>query len=259
MLYFLLNGIDSTSPPHINEYVFLQTTATQNTTWTVPAGVTSICVVCVGTGIIGGGGLSYRNNIPVTPGEVLSIQFTVTTVNTPDGGFSRLARNGTVLCIAHAGAVATLGGSVFGGYGGKSASSVNDGGGNGGKGIINDYTSVKTYANAGAGGYAGTGGAGENRAAVSTAGVAGYGGGSGARVYGTTPSVGNFVGGSVGLYGIGDSGATAPLSTLSSGNDGSVASVMCGGGSYTSASSYNINGGIRIIWGDGVSFPNNAK
>lgn len=56
------------------------------TTWTVPAGVTSISVVCIGSGAYGGyrqtyvppvagsgGGLSYENNVTVTPGETLYI------------------------------------------------------------------------------------------------------------------------------------------------------------------------------------------
>lgn len=66
-------------------------TLTTSGTWTVPEGVTSICVACVGAGGNGivrtafggwwvggsGGGLTYKNNIAVTPGQVIS--YTVAT------------------------------------------------------------------------------------------------------------------------------------------------------------------------------------
>lgn len=66
-------------------------TLTTSGTWTVPEGVTSICVACVGAGGDGivrtafggwwvggsGGGLTYKNNIAVTPGQVIS--YTVAT------------------------------------------------------------------------------------------------------------------------------------------------------------------------------------
>ena len=61
-----------------------QVVFTSADTWTVPAGVTSICAVCVGGGggsggadgngaVFGGGGgaLAYVNDISVTPGENL--------------------------------------------------------------------------------------------------------------------------------------------------------------------------------------------
>ena len=51
--------------------------------WTAPAGVTSVCVVCVGGGGSGGagyyvgggagGGLAYKNNISVTPGSSYTV------------------------------------------------------------------------------------------------------------------------------------------------------------------------------------------
>ena len=51
--------------------------------WVCPAGVTSVCVVCVGggggatmdeQGGGGGGGLGYTNNISVTPGNTYKVQ-----------------------------------------------------------------------------------------------------------------------------------------------------------------------------------------
>ena len=51
--------------------------------WTAPAGVTSVCVVCIGGGggggtsasyqAGGGGGTAYKNNIPVTPGQSYTV------------------------------------------------------------------------------------------------------------------------------------------------------------------------------------------
>ena len=53
--------------------------------WTAPAGVTSVSVVCVGAGGgglsneinqgggAGGGGLGYKNNISVTPGQSYTV------------------------------------------------------------------------------------------------------------------------------------------------------------------------------------------
>lgn len=67
---------------------FIGTYQDVSTTWTVPAGVTTISAVCIGggggggatsqggtyAGGGGGGGLSWANNIAVTPGETLYIQ-----------------------------------------------------------------------------------------------------------------------------------------------------------------------------------------
>ena len=51
--------------------------------WVCPAGVTSVCAVCIGggggstrdeMGGSGGGGLGYKNNISVTPGNTYKVQ-----------------------------------------------------------------------------------------------------------------------------------------------------------------------------------------
>ena len=84
---------------------------TASATWVVPEGVTSICVVCIGRGAGApdtlnsgtGGSLRYVNNIPVTPGESLSVSETAT--------YARLVRGSTVLCQAAAGG-ASLSGQV---------------------------------------------------------------------------------------------------------------------------------------------------
>lgn len=226
------------------DYVFKQYAATSSDSWTVPDDVTSICVVCVGHGSIGAGGLSWRNHIPVTPGETLTISFDVL-------GDTRLTRGGTILCIAYSGVWPFA--SPYtnaGGLGGKAASSVNDGGGNGGNG--KRFRADNTYWSAGGGaaGYYGKGGdAIDDKPATSTAGT--QGSGSGGRVQ--SSSYVNWSGGDVGLYGTGATGVSASATTPYNGRDGSPAEVMCGGGSCSITSDFN--GGIRIIWGEGYSYP----
>lgn len=200
-----------------------------------------------------GGGLSWRNNIPVTPGETLTLDFTVSLTDTYNGGSSRLLRDSTVLCIAYAGgwdpnAVAYL----RYGFGGKRASSINDGGGDGGFG--RNIAKIKGNAGGGAGGYLGKGGDAQSDLTTDTAGDAGSGSGSGARSTTATWRKG----GDIGLYGVGITGASAPTSGQYNGKDGSPAPavVMCGGG--VGYHDRLFNGGIRIIWGEDYSYPYNA-
>ena len=66
----------------IGQVVLETDNSTQGTdTWTCPAGVTSVSVVCVGSGAGGepyngggGGALSYRNNCTVVPGTTYTYQ-----------------------------------------------------------------------------------------------------------------------------------------------------------------------------------------
>ncbi|MDN5940167.1 MAG: hypothetical protein L0H83_16095, partial [Salinisphaera sp.] len=98
--------------------------------WVVPANITSICAVAIGNGgpgtedgAGGGGGLSYTNNIAVTPFETLSIDF-----NT---GLARLLRGVATLLAAEngspAGATVGPGGQATNGVG-----DVKNSGGDGG-------------------------------------------------------------------------------------------------------------------------------
>lgn len=221
--------------------------------WVVPEGVRSICVVCVGHGSGGGGGLSWRNNIPVTPGETLMLSAGGNTSNSRSGAmqFYRRTTTTTMLCIAYSGGFNSGSGTLvcIPGLGGKTANAINDGGGNGGNGPI-----VRGgRANGGAGGYLGNGGNGTNDPNTSTAGDPNGGGGSGGRFLIATDSSN---GGGVGLYGIGITGASAPTGIAANGNDGSPAAVMCGGGDGSRTD--RLNCGIRIVWGDGYSYPYNA-
>ena len=44
-----------------------------STTWTAPANVTAVSVVCIGAGFQAGGALAYKNNIEVVPGNSYSL------------------------------------------------------------------------------------------------------------------------------------------------------------------------------------------
>jgi len=254
---------------------------TSNGTFTVPANVTSIAVVCVGaggggggsedddeTGGGGGGGaLAYVNNITTTPGESLTV--TVGTGgggggagggNGSAGGNSSLSRSGTTLCQANGGS---------GGQGGRSSSNaaggtVNTGtggaGGDGGAG--SDRGSTNAGGGGGAGGYAGAGGDGgdENTGNNATAGSGGGGGGGGRSADNNT--VGG--GGGVGVLGQGANGAAGGDDQDggggSGGADGNRSGGLYGGGGAggaetNSAGQSGANGAVRIIWGTGRSFP----
>ena len=89
--------------------------------WTVPAGVSSICVVCIGGGGGGGaavygggggggGGLTYRNFISVTPGQVMQAYVANGGDNTGRGSGTagqdstfRIKSSGVTLCQAKGG------------------------------------------------------------------------------------------------------------------------------------------------------------
>lgn len=211
------------------------TTAT-STTWTVPAGVTSISIVAVGGGQAGynnagsggrGGGLSYRNNFQVTPGQVLSI-----VVGAGGGSSGALGANSTVvaagvnICLAKGG--------------GQSATAIGTAsflGGNGGGGY-SDASQNFPGGGGGAAGYAGVGGTGGsyylNINYLSRAPTAGAGGGGGGGTAYQNP--GGYGGGGVGIYGQGANG-----------------SANCGGGSggTNGSSSSTNNGGAGGLYGGG--------
>ncbi|ECD3888790.1 hypothetical protein E0V98_24390 [Salmonella enterica subsp. enterica serovar Poona] len=101
-------------------------------TWVVPEKITAISVVVIGNGGLSGGGLSWRNDIPVTPGETLTLQF-----DGIGGAATLLKRDNIILCAAGNGRVVTdltKDATVYGGSGGKNYSSVNGGSSNGGAG-----------------------------------------------------------------------------------------------------------------------------
>lgn len=147
-------------------------------TWVVPEKITAISVVVIGNGGVSGGGLSWCNNIPVTPGETLTIQF-----DGIGGGATQLKRDNIILYVAGNGRVVTdltKDVIVYGGSGGKNYSSVNGGGGNGGAGYYIASSSLgmsQTGFAGGAGGYTANGG--NSAQSVNSNGSAGTGGADG--------------------------------------------------------------------------------
>lgn len=235
-------------------------------TWTVPAGVTSACAVCVGGGGAGddgnsgdggggggaGGALSYANAFTVVPGA--SIPVVVGAGGLATNGFNARAPNGGQTSITVGsfilGANGGEGGAPYptspGSTGGSIANSsvpggVTTGGGSGGNGGL-AYNGGG--GGGGAGGYTGAGGAGGGSAPhqgiAPGAGIGtGSGGGGGAAGYG--PGSGGTGGASGGtgqsdLTGGGGGGATI----YSSGNP---ATVGGNGNGLSTSGSKGGNGG----------------
>lgn len=204
-------------------------------TWTPPSGVTSVSVVCVGSGhpTGGAGALRWANNIPVKQGESYEI--------TVGGKINTTITNSSAFGIVAGSATGTTGGTGSGTAGSAT------GGGNGGS-VVSDN-------GGGAGGYSGNGGNG---------GVAGSGGGG-------AGGSGNSSGGGVGIYGEGASGILIANSAGggSGGTDGRIVSninehdvggsTYGGGGMVFSTNRAYLStagsGAVRIIWGKGRAFP----
>jgi hypothetical protein len=238
--------------------------------WTVPDGVTSISVVAVGGGGAGanggstyggggggGGALAYVNDIPVTSGEILSIQAGLggAAITTGSGTESFVRRGATFLVRAGGGSSGitnsgkgfiTNGGSVLvgsgnrGGHGGGAtwgATNTNHGPGGGG----------------GAGGYSGVGGTGgsfgvNNGGVAVTNGAPGSGGaGGGGGAGNTNTSAGG--GGGVGLLGEGTSGLGGSMSGFGTG--GSEGSNGVGWGTLNGLESGGIGGAYGAGGGGG--------
>ena len=254
--------------------------------WTVPSGVTSVSVVCVGGGGGGGdwdsglqggagGGLGYINDHEVTPGDVIEIRVGSggagggKGTNGQDGGTSYFVNSSTC-----------RGG---GGEGGQQSSTRNtggdfagDGGGTGGGGTIS-FSGGGSGGGGGAGGYSGDGGHGSNNAGNGgSAGAGGAGGGGGGAS--TSADNGAGGGGGVGIYGEGASGArgasgtnvgegggggsggtagaTGQSDTTDGTNQGGQGGLFGGGGGCSNSSGDGGGGAVRIIWpGDVREFP----
>lgn len=243
----------------IGQIVF---TTAGTTSWTVPAGVTSICGVGVGPASrntsSGGGGLSWRNNIPVTPGETLTVQIGVNQANSVASTHTVLYRGSTILLIAEGA------NGINGGRGGKNANLINDGGGNGGNSNSTVYAG-----GGGAGGYTGNGG---SSPPYTTSYIGGNGSGGGGGAGGSYYAAG---GGGVGLMGQGANGVGGNgiafnqinYGTGGSGGANGGAYINDGtpelGGNYGGGSSYGTTlpavgsqvGAMRLIWGPGRAFP----
>jgi hypothetical protein len=243
--------------------------------WTAPAGVTSVCVVCVGAGAGGGstggsgggggggGGLGWKNNITVVPGQSYTVYVGAGTAADVAGtaDYSYFINTSTV-----AGFGGTGTGSATGGTGGGY---VGDGGGNGGS--PDSSGTADSTGGGGAGGYSGNGGG----SSINTDGQPGSGGGGGGGGAGGSSDAASG-GGGVGIYGEGSSGAGGIYTANDAGAGGGGGSGGSDGGSGLSAGANNdggayggggggaelngeagagAGGAVRIIWGSGRAFP----
>lgn len=221
-------------------------------TWVAPAGVTRVSVIAVGGASAGGGGLGYRNNLSVTPGESLTVQVGAGVSSGSSAQDSLLLRSGATLAAGYG----STGGN--GGAGSTSAFAQNSGGGNGGSVSLGCF-----YGGAGAGGYSGNGGSGG--ASCLNNGSSGSGGGGGG-------GSGNAGGGGVGIYGQGSNGTGGTWTSAagrfptgaggggSGGNPGGFyfftpsggwPTPQNNGGSYGGGGNFSGSGGggaVRIIW-----------
>lgn len=259
-------------------------------TFTVPADVTQVSVVCIGSGGTGssanvggcGGGLAYQT-ITVTPGQ--SLYVLVGNPSAADGALAKSSGVSTTTPIASstnyilasggygagyvAGATQTAPAAAGGaGIGvGAFAGAVGQSGGSGGP----TTWSGGQWGDAGGGGAAGYGGNGGNpgysyqltgsqvilRYGAINGGSGGGGSGGETSFFGSQAGGG----GGVGIYGIGAGGATDGAG----GSGGSAGSVVGGsglGGSYggggSSKNGIGAGGAVRIVWGPGATYPSSA-
>lgn len=218
--------------------------------FTVPEGVSHISGLAVGSCFSnGGGGLCYKDVIPVTPGEVLTVFVASETGTTVALCSSYVKRqSGNLKYVLYAGGSISNSGGV-GGAGQTTAATVDAEyplfGGNGGVAQASSPAS-----GGGAAGYAGNGGNG-NSAGSAAAPVGG--GASGGKAA---------AGGGVGILGQGASGtASNGAQTNILGVKGSMVVAPtqmgygAGGGKGTTFGQQTANGAVRLIWGVNRSYP----
>lgn len=224
----------SVNIPQGQAIFFQPRTSSQNSnyytgTWTVPAGVTKFSAVCVGGGGGGGynwassagmgGGLAWANDIPVTPGDSISISVGNGGWQSSHGYASSILKNGTNIFGAYGGQHG--GTSQSGSYGcpfpgqittDGTTHTITPGNINSGRGGL---CSQNGYGGGGgAGGYTGNGGNGSygntnnSNGNGGPNGTGGGGGGGGGYDSSTYAFAG---GGGVGLFGEGTSGTGKQL------------------------------------------------
>jgi hypothetical protein len=264
-------------------------------TFTVPAGVTSVSVLCVGGGSMGGnseynnilgtgGSLAYKNSITVSGGQSCTVvvgsggtAVSGPTINRGENSFFELsgttevrARGGTSLA-SNIGTVSYDGGiaSNYSAGGGGGAAGYSAAGGTGGYGTGNG-----TNGTAATGGGGGGAGGGYTEAQYPEDPFTGYiyeyggGGGGGVGILGAgSNGSGGAAGGYAGGGGSGGSAGSTSGTNFPGGNGGAYG----GGGGQAGAAyfypagtaTYYIGGNgavgaVRIIWGTGRSYPSNA-
>ena len=233
-------------------------------TWTAPAGVTSVHVVAVGGGGCGnlyqngyntgggGGGLGWKNNITVTPGNSYTVVVGQGGQRSYQGG---PGNNGGDSYFINTSTVKGGGGYGANPNNAGGGNYTGDGGGNGGRGCnITNKNPVGGIVGSGggAGGYSGNGGdGGANANGSPSDGQAGNGGGGA----GGGASGGSYgAGGGVGIFGEGASGPAGGVGSTGQGHPGSggVGQTYGGGGEYWQPGG---DGAVRIMWGTGRAFP----
>ncbi|MNR71236.1 hypothetical protein D3C71_18500 [compost metagenome] len=250
--------------------------------WVVPEGVTAVSALTIGGGGGGGsgaphvaydyggggggggGGLAY-SNIIVTPGETLTITVGVggaggalgKPARAPAGGATNVARGATSLLSAAGGAGGYGGGgcSTCGGAGGAGGTGTYRGGGGGRGGIYGEGGG-----GGGAAGYLGNGGAGgQYSGTAAQPGSAGGGGGGGGGA--TSGNWGSLAGkgGGVGVMGAGATGTAGGYGVAGGHGSGGVYGAGGAGGADRMAGGAGTNGAVRIIWGEGRSYPSAAQ
>lgn len=275
-----------------------QVSASQSSvTQIVPAGVSFIHAVCIGGGQGGyrsslknlkynsgsagnGGNTSYKNNIPVTPGDTLILipgkggrgtGYNTRNEERRKGDNSELFLRKTtgerILILRAAGggrSTAPVSGSITG-RGGRGARNKYKAGGGQSNRQLEEYLG----GGGGAGGYGKSGGNG-GRDTRGKTGSGGGGGGGGAGI-GRTKKSGarGGRGGGVGSSGKGINGRGGrfgnPAGENGDAGSNGVNQNFGGGGRsvyYDNADNDLMDGGrgvVRVIWGTGRSFPNNAR
>ena len=255
--------------------------APTDTAWTVPTGVTSVCILVVGGGAGadggnkgGGGGLAWINDVPVTPGTQLTVRQGKTGGRNGSGnpsgsdtdGQSSYVKdaNGDLIIQANGGQKQQYG---HGGTGGNDSANIGTnyqsltyGGGTGGHG---NHGSSGKGGGGGAAGYSGNGGGGGSQCNSGSDGSGGGGGGGGGHC---TTDGGQ--GGGVGIFGEGANGvggASASYGNPGQGGSGGGAGAgtygswteetgKFGGGSGAGSGGAG-RGAVRILWGAGRAFP----
>ncbi len=252
-------------------------------TWICPANVTSVSVVCIGGGgggdngyghsSGGGASLGWKNDITVVPGNSYTLRVGQGGASGSQDYSGRYGSDGESSYFLNTSTV--MGGAGANGEGNQGY--VGDGGGNGGAGQHNSQTD-NGWGGGGCGGYNGAGGSTNAPSTQPASGSGGAGGG----MSGSSDTIGAGAGGGVGIYGIGADGVNATTTGYggtggSGGNDGNNGSGVAsggqggsyGGGGAMGAKDYlgswfgrgggaGGNGAVRIMWGGGRSFPDNA-
>ena len=258
---FSLSADDKTIPYGEEEW-----TTPGTYSWTCPANVNQVSVVCIGGGgrggiqesssaggAGGGGGLGWKNYITVTPGQSYTVYVGAAS---QDSYFI----NTSTVKGGKGGNAEDSGTSTF--TGGTGGNYVGDGGGNGGNGGSSGGTDGA--GGGGAGGYSGDGGLGGRQNYNSGNGWDGSGGagggGSDGMYNGSFGSGGD--GGGVGIYGEGTSGTGGVSEIQSNGQNGNPGfggdgqSYGGGGhGTHLNSPGAGASGAVRIIWGSGRAFP----